>query len=306
VRRLKDPRRAELSAATSRNAARTSLAALFGDAGIASADLDARLLVCAACGIDHADLIRDPDQPLGRAAEALTSLAERRLARVPVSRILGRREFWGLPFAIGPDVLDPRPDTEGVVGAALDAIGGRRESALRILDLGTGTGAILCALLHELPGAYAIGVDRSPAACRVARDNIAALGFAARAAVACGSWADALDGRFDIVVSNPPYIPRGAIAGLGPEVRGHDPTAALDGGLDGLDAYRIIARQIPRLLRPGGVAALECGHDQGQAVAALVGAALAGTRVLKDLAGLDRVVVATAPDGARNAPSVGR
>lgn len=287
---------AELSPATSRGRARTDLAALFAHVGLASPDLDARLLVCAACGIDHADLIRDPDLPLGGAvADTLTKLAARRLARVPVSRILGRREFWGLPFALGPDVLDPRPETEGVVGAVIDAIGGRRDGALRLLDLGTGSGAILCALLHELPGAFGVGLDRSAAACLAARANAGALGLTARTAFVCGSWADALvggiDGCFDIVVANPPYIPSGELSGLDPEVRLYDPMPALDGGPDGLETYRAIARDLPRLLRPAGVAALECGHAQGPAVAALLDGPLADARVLKDLAGHDRVVI---------------
>ena len=234
--------------------------------------------------------------PLGDAAHSLSKLAAARLARVPVSRLLGWREFWGLPFALQPEVLDPRPETEGVVGAVLDAIGGRRSGALRLLDLGTGSGAILCALLHELPGGFGLGLDRSPSACRVARANADALGLGSRTAFACGSWGDALAGRFDVVVSNPPYIPRGDLAGLEPEVRDHDPLAALDGGADGLEAYRAISVQFGKLLAPGGVVAVECGHDQGAAVAALLGAGarLLDLRVLKDIAGHDRVIVGSA------------
>ena len=281
----------ELSPATPRAKARAGLAALFANAGIASADIDARLLVCAACGIDHAGLVRDPDVPLGAAADSLARLAAQRIRRVPVSRLLGRREFWGLDLAVSPDVLDPRPETEGLVGAVLDAMGGRRGDPLRLLDLGTGSGAILCALLHELPGAYGVGLDRSLGACRVARDNLARLGLGARSAIVCGSWGDALGARFDVVVSNPPYIPRGDIAGLEREVREHDPAAALDGGLDGLEAYRALAPGLPDLLQPGGVAAFECGHDQGAAVVEILRASLVEVRMLRDLAGLDRVVV---------------
>lgn len=310
MQRLKDQASAfaELSTATARGRARSELAALFAHVGLPGGNLDARLLVCAACGIDHAGLVRDPEAPLGAAAAPLSRLAAQRLKRVPVSRLLGRREFWGLPFAIGPEVLDPRPETEGVVGAILDAIGGRRATPLRLLDLGTGSGAILCALLHELPGAFGIGLDRSAAACRLARGNAATLGLAGRAAFACGSWAEALAGRFDAIVANPPYIPRGALAGLEPEVRDHDPTAALDGGVDGLDAYRAIVPQLGRRLAPAGVAALECGHDQGEPVAAMLGAHLAEVRVLKDLAGHDRVVVGMLPppDSGMKATSVGR
>ena len=308
MQRLKDQASAfaELSPATPRERARRELAALFAHVGLPGGDLDARLLVCAACGIDHATLVRDPESPLGPAADALSRLVARRLARVPLSRLLGRREFWGLPFAIGPEVLDPRPETEGVVGAVLDAIGGRRATPLRLLDLGTGSGAILCALLHELPGAFGVGLDRSAAACRLARGNAATLGLAGRAAFACGSWADALGGRFDAIVANPPYIPRGDLAGLEPEVREHDPAAALDGGADGLDAFRAIVPQLAGLLAPAGVAAFECGHEQGEPVAALLRARLAEVRVLKDLAGHDRVVFGVSPDCGTNVTSVGR
>ena len=281
----------ELSPATPRGKARSGLAAFFAHVGIASADLDARLLVCAACGIDHAGLVRDPDAPLGAAADALTRLAGERIRRVPVFRLLGRREFWGLDFAISPAVLDPRPDTEGVVGAVLDAMGGRRSEPLRLLDLGTGSGAILCALLHELPGAFGIGIDRSKGACRVAHANLAALGLGPRGKIVCGSWGAAISARFDVVVSNPPYIPRGDLAGLDREVREHDPLAALDGGADGLEAYRELAPRLADLLQPGGVAAFECGHDQGERVAGLLRRSLIDVRLLHDLAGLDRVVV---------------
>ncbi len=286
---------AELSPQTPRDRARAELAALLAHVGIASAELDARLLVQAACGIDHAGLIRDPATPLGQAAaNTLSSLGVRRMSGEPVSRILGRREFWGLQFAIGPGVLDPRPDTEGVVGAVLDAVGGRRDAPLRILDLGTGSGAILCALLHELPGACGVGIDRSLAACRVARANAAALGLGARAAIVCGSWSDAIAARYDIVVANPPYIPSGDIACLAREVREHDPIRALDGGTDGLEAYRAIVPRLAVLLAMGGVAALECGWDQGRMVAELLATGLVETRVLKDLAGHDRVVIGQA------------
>jgi release factor glutamine methyltransferase len=182
-----------------------------------------------------------------------------------------------------------------VVGAVLDAMGGRRREPLRLLDLGVGSGAILCALLHELPGAFGIGIDRSLAACRVAHANLAALGFAGRGNIVYGSWGEALGGRFDVVVSNPPYIPHGDLAGLDREVREHDPMGALDGGLDGLDPYRVLAPCLPDLLQPGGVAAFECGHDQGERVAALLRGSLIEVRLLRDLAGLDRVVVGQRP-----------
>lgn len=281
--------------AMSRETARAHLAASLRRAGIDNADLDARLLVCAACGIDHLDLIRDPALPLGEAAASLAGFADRRLAREPVSRILGAREFWGLPFAVTLDVLDPRPDTEGLVGAVLDALGGRREAPRRVLDLGTGSGAILAALLHELPGAFGVGIDASPAACAVAAANLRALGFASRAVVICSSWTEPIAGRFDAIVSNPPYIPSRVIADLDPEVRDHDPREALDGGSDGLAAYRALLPGLAARLAPGGIGAVECGWDQGGAVAALLReTGLGGVMVYRDLAGHQRVVLGTA------------
>lgn len=193
-------------------------------------------------------------------------------------------------------MLDPRPETEGVVSAVLDGLKGREREPLRLLDLGTGSGAILAALLHELPGAFGIGVERSAAACRAAANNLEALGLARRAALVRGSWADSLATRFDAVVSNPPYIPSAVIAGLAPEVRDHDPPAALDGGGDGLSAYRALLPQVPRLLAPGGVAAMECGWDQAGAVADLFRSiGLADVAIVADLAGHGRVVVSRAP-----------
>ena len=266
---------------------------------MATSDLDARLLVCAACGIDHGGLIRDPDVPLGAAAAALRAGAVRRLAHEPVSRILGAREFWGLPLAIDRSVLDPRADTEALVEAVIDALGARRGAALTLLDLGTGSGAILCALLHGLPGALGLGIDRSLAACRMARRNLAHLGLGARACMVCACWGDALASAFDVVVANPPYVRSDAIAGLAPDVRDHDPAAALDGGLDGLDAYRAIVPRLASLLAPGGLAALECGWDQGAAVAGMMrGAGLVDVAIRADLAGHGRVISGSAPGAA--------
>ena len=286
----------ELREDTTRDAARRLVAASFAAAGLESAALDARLLTCAACAIDHAGLVRDPHLPLGPALRLLQSHVRRRLDREPVSRILGRREFWGLDFAISPAVLDPRPDTEGLVGAVIDALGGRRDHPLRLLDLGTGSGAILCALLHEFPGATGIGIDRSPEACRIAAGNVRRFGLAERAAVVCASWIDPIAGRFDGIVSNPPYIRRADIAHLDRDVRDHDPMAALDGGEDGLDPYRAIVPQLGRLLGRGSVVAFECGWDQGASVADLLAAAaLEGVAVYRDLAGHGRVVLGTTP-----------
>ncbi len=266
----------------------------LSNAGVPGPDIDARVLLCAATGLDRAALIRDPDLPLGaEAASRLDAFLERRLAREPVSRILGHREFWGLNLRVTPDVLDPRPDTETLVEAVLASVKGRPSQAWRILDLGTGSGAILCALLHELPEARGWAVDRSAAACRVAWTNLAACGLAERSLVLQGDWTSALAAdSFDIVVSNPPYIQTDAIAGLDRDVREHDPLPALDGGADGLAVYRILVADLPRLLVAGGVAAFEVGQGQDAAVSALLaGAGITGIATRRDLAGITRVVM---------------
>ncbi len=241
--------------------------------------------------------MRDPDLALGPvAADRLARFAARRLRHEPVSRILGRGEFWGLPLAVTPDVLDPRPDTETVVETVLRALGPRHREALRLLDLGTGSGALLCALLHACPQGSGVGVDLSHAACLVARGNLRALGLDARGAVVQGSWGAALRGSFDVVVANPPYIPRADLDGLDPDVAGYDPPLALDGGSDGLDAYRAIVPQLPDLLVPGGIAALEGGWDQGPAIGAMLRAVgLVGVGLDRDLAGHGRVASGRRP-----------
>jgi release factor glutamine methyltransferase len=250
-------------------------AALLEEAGIETPKRDARVLICEAAGIDHAALLRDPDARLGdEAASRLRAFVERRLAREPVSRILGRREFWGLTLRITPDVLDPRADTETLVAAAIETLRDRRDETLRILDLGTGSGALLCATLSEFPRAFGIGTDRSEAACRIARENLAACGLAGRGGIVCGEWGaafgeDGIGPGFDLVVSNPPYIASGSMEGLAPEVRDHDPRPALDGGADGLAAYRAIAADLGRLAAPGGVAILEIGFDAAESVTRL-------------------------------------
>jgi release factor glutamine methyltransferase len=249
-------------------------AALLAEAGIETPKRDARVLLLEAAGIDHAALLRDPDARLGDDAAAwLQGFIERRLKREPVSRILGRREFWGLTLRISADVLDPRGDTETLVAAAVEALRDRRNDPLRILDLGTGSGALLCACLSEFPRAFGIGIDRSEAACRVARDNLAGCGLAGRGAIGCGDWGkalgeDAIGRGFDLVVANPPYIASTTIATLAPEVREFDPPGALDGGPDGLAAYRAVATVLARLCRPDGRAIIEIGHDQAESAAA--------------------------------------
>jgi release factor glutamine methyltransferase len=243
-------------------------AALLAEAGIETPKRDARVLLCEAAAIDHAALLRDPDARLGEeAAKRLRAFVERRLAREPVSRILGRREFWGLKLRITPDVLDPRADTETLLAVAVETLRDRRDETLRILDLGTGSGALLCALLSEFPGASGVGADRDARALNIARENLAACGFACRSALVCGDWGDALGQAFDLIVANPPYVRSADITTLAPEVRDYDPRAALDGGPDGLLAYRAIAADLARLAAPDGIAILEIGFDQAESAA---------------------------------------
>ena len=252
--------------------ARRALASDFRTANLDSPELDARLLVGHALGLDHTALAANPGRMLVSAeSDALAALAARRLAREPVARIIGAKEFWGLPLRITPATLVPRPETETVVRAALAAIDSRgpRTRPLRIADLGTGSGAILLALLTELPHAFGIGTDLSHAASEVARENAACLGLANRTALVVANFGAPLAGEFDLVVANPPYIATGNIAALDPEVR-HDPLQALDGGSDGLAAYRIIAADAGRLIKPLGHLVLELGAGQANAVAKLL------------------------------------
>ena len=220
---------------------------------------------------------------------ALQALAARRRRREPLSHVLGARGFWTLDIEVTPDVLTPRPETEHVVEALLEA---NAPDDARLLDLGTGSGAILCALLSERPGWTGVGVDASAAALEVARRNAARAGVAGRTALFVSDWDAALDERFDLIACNPPYIPTADIAGLDPEVRDHEPRAALDGGADGLEVYRRLAPRMSNLLTPGGSAAFEVGLGQATAVAKLFAAAAPGAAVGvgRDLAGIERVV----------------
>jgi release factor glutamine methyltransferase len=226
----------------------------------------------------------------------LETLIERRARREPVSHILGVKGFWKVLLRVTPDVLTPRPETETILDVVLpDLPAGRRVS---VLDLGVGSGAILLAILAERSNAVGLGVDVSEEALAVARENAANLGLAGRAALLRGDWTSGLaSASFDLVVSNPPYIPSADIAGLAPEVRDHEPRLALDGGLDGLDAYRQLAPEILRVLKPGGRFAVEIGFDQGPAVMALfAGAGAEGVRLVRDLADRDRVVTGLRKD----------
>ncbi len=260
-------------------------------AGIPSAALDATLLLCAATGHRREIVMAYPERMVTAAAEdAFRAMIDRRAAREPVSRILGRREFWGLEFTVSDAVLDPRPDTETLVRAALDWLDGK--GAARIVDLGTGSGCILLALLSERPDDRGLGVDASQQALAIARYNAGALGLADRAAFVAGDWSlGLLAASADLVVANPPYIAHADIASLEPEVRDHDPAGALDGGEDGLDAYRRIAADLARVVAPGGAAILEIGVGQEDDVAALLDAA--GARNIQrfnDLSGRVRCV----------------
>jgi release factor glutamine methyltransferase len=273
----------------------------FEDAGLASPRLDARILVAEACGREPSGLILDRDAAVSAdAAARIANFAARHLAGEPVSRILGRREFWGLTFHISPDTLDPRPETELLVETVLGhaKTHGLMHEPLRILDLGTGSGCILGALLSELPQARGIGVDRSEATLAVARDNLSRLGLRDRASFLCANWMSAIGGgAFDVIVSNPPYIAPSEIRQLGVEVRAYDPYLALDGGEDGLDAYRIIIPQAFAVLSSGGLLAFEVGHQQAGAVLDLMklsapSPGFSEVRIWPDLAGADRAVAA--------------
>jgi release factor glutamine methyltransferase len=261
-------------------------------AGVDGPVIDARLLLEAAARATRTDILTDPHRPLSAdQARALEGFLARREAREPVSHILGRKGFWTIELKVTPDVLTPRPDTETLVDAVLKAL--PEDQAARILDLGVGSGAILLALLAERPLAQGTGVDISPEALEIARENAVILRLEDRASLVHGSWAeDQPDGAFDVVVSNPPYIRSAEIAHLAPEVSRHEPRLALDGGEDGLDAYRLLAGEILRVLKPGGLFALEIGHDQGPAVKGLMqGAGAEAVEVLGDLGGRDRAVL---------------
>ncbi len=238
-------------------------------AGIESANLDARLLLGHALGLGPVEVIAAPEREIdpGQIA-SIERLMARRAAGEPVARIMGVKEFWSRDFKLSPQTLVPRPETETLVEAALGTVSDRA-APLRILDLGVGSGILLGALLLELPRSWGVGVDLDFDAARMAQENFAALAISDRAQTICGNWADAIEGRFDLVVSNPPYIPSGEIAGLAAEVREHDPAGALDGGADGLNSYRAIVADLPRVLAAEGRAVLELGAGQEPAVAAI-------------------------------------
>jgi release factor glutamine methyltransferase len=269
----------------------------FREASMASPELDARLLLCHATGLSHEAYVAGINDVLAPdAAARFAAYLARRLAGEPVSRIIGTREFYGRPFRIDQSTLDPRPDTETLIEAALELVGrrGLRETPLRILDLGTGSGCILITLLAELPLATGLGIDKSLPALDIARANAQILGVGGRAGFVAGDWLEAVEGTFDLVVANPPYLSVADMAGLAPEVRDHDPIEALDGGPDGLSAYRRIVPGLGKALRPGGFALFEVGPDQAEAVLGLLAEARhdagGGECLWRDLAGRPRVV----------------
>lgn len=266
-----------------------------------SPSIDARLLLEAAAEVSRTDILTDPYRLMTPEALArLDGYVERRLKREPVSRILGRKGFWKIMLSVTPDVLSPRPDTEAILDVCLKAFPDGRP--FQMADLGVGSGAILLAMLAERRAAKGLGTDVSEDALAVARDNAASLGLEDRAAFLRTDWTSGLsDASFDLVVSNPPYIPSRDIEDLDPEVRDHDPRLALDGGEDGLDAYRRLAPEIRRILKPGGIFAVEIGWDQAAAVRPLFEAAgFDEVKVVKDLAGRDRVVT-NGPDPHQSA-----
>lgn len=271
---------------------RQQAAKTLAQAGIESAELDSRILLCFAAGIDSTEFVaRADDAADDELAGKYSGLIERRLGGEPVARIIGKKEFWSHEFRLGPDTLVPRPDSETIVEAALNAKPDRN-APLQVLDLGTGAGILLAAVLLERPNARGVAIDRSERALQIARANLERLGLCSRAAFVCGDWGSAIGRKFDLVVSNPPYIETSSIESLQSEVRDHDPVAALDGGSDGLDAYRLICGDLVRLLADRGIAVLELGMRQQAAVSGIArSAGLIVNDVKSDLAGCPRALV---------------
>lgn len=268
------------------------LRSAWGEGGDRTALLDARLLLAHATGADPGQLALRDDEPVEPAALAMAeALIERRVRGEPVARIVGEKEFWGLPFRLSPGTLVPRPETETLVAAALEAVvaAGRRDAPLRLLDLGTGSGCILLALLSELPRAAGTGVDRSADAVATAAANADRLGLGGRAHFVAGDWTNGIDGPFDAILANPPYVEGDDLPELPIEVIGHDPRLALDGGADGLDGYRAIIPELPRLLAPQGFAVVEFGPRQAEPVGELARAAGLDAAIGHDLAGRERI-----------------
>ncbi len=270
----------------------TEAIAVLSAAGLDDPRRRARRFVAAFLDVSPTELLSDAERALERSVvERLRGSLARIVIGEPLSRVLGWREFWGLRFALSADTLDPRPESETLVEAVLRRIPDRNVP-LRLLDLGTGTGCLLLALLSELPTAVGIGVDVAVGAVMTARENAEVLGLADRARFFVGDWSSGLSGRFAVIVANPPYIARGELAGLPPEVRRYDPRRAVDGGEEGLAAYQRIAEDLPALLSSGGIFAVEIGAGQASAAAAILQAGgLLVDGIERDLAGIERCIV---------------
>ena len=273
------------------SALRATVAALRA-AGFDNPAFEARLLVAHALGVPHSDLIglnQAPDPA------TLAALLARRLAHEPMALILGHQGFWTLEFEVSPATLIPRADSETLIEAALATC----PAPARILDLGTGTGCLLLAALSEYPAAWGLGIDRVPAATALAARNARRNRLEQRAAFVAGSWTDAIEARFDLILANPPYIPSADIPALMPEVALHEPGSALDGGADGLDAYRTIIARLPDLLAPGGAAILELGIGQSDDITALaLAAGFPRPDLRHDLGGIARAIILKKSFGA--------
>jgi release factor glutamine methyltransferase len=276
------------------NSAKRFITQQFRGAELDRPELDARLLVMHALDIDHADMIARGTEFLPpEALDKIRRLADRRLSGQPIDYILGCREFYGRPFKISKDVLSPRPETEGLVDAALQSL--RADSALRCLDLGTGSGAIIISLLAERPLWRGAASDISSAALAIAKDNAQTHRIESRLELLQGSWFDAVQGHYDLIISNPPYIDGAHMAALPDEVSNYDPALALSGGPDGLDAYRILAAQSQSYLHAGGRLMLEIGYDQKHTVTELlIREGFKAVACHQDLSGHDRIITARA------------
>lgn len=275
-------------------AALTEATAILEAAGIPEPRREARLIMGLALNLDPGVVLGYPERPIDKdARERFDQLIARRAQHEPFSRLKGRREFWSLDFEVSPDTLDPRPDSETLIEAALALIPDPK-APLRVIDFGTGTGCLLLALLHELPHAIGLGIDILPGAVETARRNARSLGLETRAQFRCGNWAEEITEKADVILSNPPYIGDNDIAFLAPEVARFEPRQALDGGPDGLDGYRALAPAVKRLLLPQGFACLELSAGQALAVSAeMLKLGLRIKAIRRDLSGVERCLVAT-------------